>query len=200
MQKVVLSNPTDFEGEISIIEQLLMEESLIFHLRKPEKSLKEYEDFLRQISPKFYRKIVLHSHYELINKYNLKGVHFTERFRQSIDTSTLNDSVKLLRKQRLSVSCSLHTLNAIENLSFKADYVFLSPILKSISKSDYIGAFTMDELQFYFQVRKSKTPVFALGGIHEENSAFLKRIGFQGFVLMGAVWEKYFQEENQNDK
>lgn len=196
MQKVILSNPTDFDGEISIIEQLLMDESLIFHLRKPEKSLKEYEDFLRQIQPKCYRKIVLHSHYELINKYNVKGVHFTETFRQSIDDATLFNSVKMLRKHRLSVSCSLHTLNAIENLSFKADYVFLSPILKSISKTDYVGVFTMDELQFYFHVRKSNTPVYALGGIREENREFLEKIGFQGYVLMGSVWEKYFQAEN----
>ncbi|MET3126457.1 thiamine-phosphate pyrophosphorylase [Arcicella rosea] len=200
MQKVILSNPTDFDGEIAIIEQLLMEESLIFHLRKPDKNLKQLEDFLRSIPAKFYKKIVLHSHHELIKKYNLRGIHITEAIRQNMDETVMSNMIKLFRNRGLSVSFSLHTLNAIENLSFKADYVFLSPILKSISKTDYIGAFTMDELQFFFQVRKSKTPVYALGGIREENSAFLKRIGFQGFVLMGAVWEKYFQEENQNDK
>ncbi len=199
MQKVILSNPTDFEGEIAIIEQLLMEDSLIFHLRKPDKSLKEYESFLKSISPKFYKKIVLHSHHELIKKYNLRGIHITEKIRQNMDEFVMENMVKLLRNRGLSVSFSLHTLNAIENLAFKADYVFLSPILKSISKTDYIGAFTMDELRFFFQVRKSKIPVFALGGIREENEDLLQSIGFQGYVLMGSVWEKYFQEEKQHE-
>ncbi|MEA5139373.1 thiamine phosphate synthase [Arcicella rigui] len=199
MQKVILSNPTDFEGEIAIIEQLLMEDSLIFHLRKPDKSLKEYESFLKSISPKFYKKIVLHSHHELIKKYNLRGIHITEKIRQNMDEFVMENMVKLLRNRGLSVSFSLHTLNAIENLAFKADYVFLSPILKSISKTDYIGAFTMDELRFFFQVRKSEIPVFALGGIREENEDLLQSIGFQGYVLMGSVWEKYFQEEKQHE-
>lgn len=199
MQKVILSNPTDFEGEITIIEQLLMEDSLIFHLRKPDKSLKEYESFLKSISPKFYKKIVLHSHHELIKKYNLRGIHITEAVQQNMDETVMSNMIKLFRNRGLSVSFSLHTLNAIENLAFKVDYVFLSPILKSISKTDYIGTFTMDELQFYFQVRKSKTPVYALGGIREENKEFLEKIGFQGFVMMGSVWGKYFQEEKQHE-
>ncbi|MBB6005053.1 thiamine phosphate synthase [Arcicella rosea] len=199
MQKVILSNPTDFEGEIAIIEQLLMEESLIFHLRKPDKTLKQLEDFLRSIPAKFYKKIVLHSHHELIKKYNLKGIHITESVRQNMDETVMSNMIKLFRNRGLSVSFSLHTLNAIENLAFKADYVFLSPILKSISKTDYIGTFTMDELRFFFQVRKSEIPVFALGGICEENKELLERIGFQGFVMMGSVWEKYFLEEKQHE-
>lgn len=199
MQKVILSHQADFEGEIDIIDQLLTEESVVFHLRKPNKSLAEYESFLRSISPKYYKKIVLHSHHELIKKYNLRGIHITEKIRQNLDEMVLANMVKLLRNRGLTVSFSLHTLNAIENLSYEADYIFLSPILKSISKTDYAAAFSMEELMFFFQVRKSKVPVFALGGIREENEPLLNRIGFNGFVLKGSVWEKYFQEEKQHE-
>jgi thiamine-phosphate pyrophosphorylase len=198
MQKVILSHQIDFEGEISIIEQMLKEESVIFHLRKPHKTIQEFEDFLRKIPAQYYKQIVLHSHHELIKKYNLRGIHITEKIRQNLDKSVLKKLIKLLRNRGLTVSFSLHTLNAIEILPYEVDYVFLSPILKSISKTEYAAAFSMEELMFFFQVRKSKVPVFALGGIREENAQLLKRIGFNGFVLKGSVWKKYCHEEEQN--
>jgi thiamine-phosphate pyrophosphorylase len=189
MKKIIISNPTDFEGEIGLIEQLLTDNSLVFHLRKPEKSFEELTAFLRQISPKFYRQIVLHSHHDLLKKYNLKGVHFTETIRQKLSDEALISTVKTLRKKGLTVSFSLHSLEAIEQLPCKADYVFLSPIFQSISKADYPSAFSVETLTHFFANRQSIVPVLALGGISNDNIEIIQAIGFQGYALMGSVWK-----------
>ena len=189
MKKIIISNPTDFEGEIGLIEQLLTDKSLIFHLRKPEKSCEELMEFLKRISPSFYRQIVLHAHHDLLKKYKLKGVHFTETIRQKLSDETLISVVKTLREQGLTVSFSLHSLEAIEQLPCKADYVFLSPIFQSISKADYPSAFSVESLTHFFENRQSTVPVLALGGVCNDNIEIIQAIGFQGYALMGSVWK-----------
>ena len=189
MKKIIISNPTDFEGEISLIEQLLIDKSLVFHLRKPEKSCEELSEILRRISPKFYRQIVLQAHHDLLNKYKLKGVHFTEMSRQKLSDESLISTVKIWRKKGLTVSFSLHSLEAIEQLPCKADYVFLSPIFQSISKVDYPSAFSVESLTHFFENRQSTVPVLALGGVSNDNIKTTQAIGFQGYALMGSVWK-----------
>ncbi len=189
MKKIIISNPTDFEGEIGLIEQLLTDKSLIFHLRKPEKSCEELTEFLRRISPKFYQQIVLHSHHDLLKKYNLKGVHFTEISRHKLSDNALISVVKMLQKKGMTVSFSLHSLEAIEQLSCKADYVFLSPIFQSISKADYPSAFSVEYLTHFFENRQSTVPVLALSGVCNDNIETIQAIGFQGYALMGSVWK-----------
>ena len=189
MKKIIISNPTDFEEEIGLIEQLLTDKSLIFHLRKPEKSCEELTAFLRRISPKFYQQIVLHSHHDLLEKYKLKGVHFTEISRQKLSDEALILMVKMLQEKMLTVSFSLHSLEAIEQLSCKADYVFLSPIFQSISKADYPSAFSVESLTHFFENRLNTVPVLALGGVCNNNIETIQTIGFQGYALMGSVWK-----------
>ena len=189
MKKIIISNPTDFEGEISLIEQLLIDKSLVFHLRKPEKSYEELTAFFKRISPSFYRQIVLHSHHDLLKKYKLKGVHFTEIIRQKLSDEALISVVKILQKNGLTVSFSLHSLEAIEQLPCTADYVFLSPIFQSISKADYPSAFSVESLTHFFENRQSTVPVLALGGVCNDNIEIIQAIGFQGYALMGSVWK-----------
>ena len=189
MKKIIISNPIDFEGEIGLIEKLLMDKTLVFHLRKPEKSCEELTEFLIQISPEFYRQIVLHSHHDLLKKYNLKGIHFTEISKQQLSDKALIAAVETWRKKGLTVSFSLHSLEAIEQLPCKADYVFLSPIFQSISKVDYPSAFPVETLIHFFKNRQSVVPVLALGGVCNDNIETIQAIGFQGYALMGSVWK-----------
>ena len=188
MKKIIISNTTDFEGEIGLIEQLLTDKSLVFHLRKPEKLCEELTEFLKRISPEFYQQIVLHSHHNLLKKYKLKGVHFTETIRRKFSDKTLISAVKMLQNKGLTVSFSLHSLEAINQLPCKADYVFLSPIFQSISKEDYPSTFSVESLTHFFENRQSTVPVLALGGMCNDNIEIIQAIGFQGYALMGSVW------------
>ena len=69
----------------------------------------------------------------------------------------------------------------------KYDYVFLSPVFDSISKSKYQGKFK--DQNFNVFLKKVKQKVYALGGIDASKIDKVKRMDFQGVALHGAIWE-----------
>lgn len=86
----------------------------------------------------------------------------------------------------LSASC--HSFDDIEKRR-NCDYVFLSPIFNSISKHGYCSAFSIDNEDFKFQLAKYPN-VFALGGVTPDKFDTLKRAGFTGAALLGALsWD-----------
>ena len=108
---------------------------------------------------------------------------------QVLSKDALKSLVKDLQKKGFTISFSLHSFEEIENLPCSLDYAFLSPIFQSISKQDYPSAFSKNDLVNFFQLRKSTTPIVALGGIREENLEQLQQIGFVGIALLGSIWQ-----------
>lgn len=68
------------------------------------------------------------------------------------------------------------------------DYVFLSPIFDSISKSGYHSAFTLEVLQQAAAHNIIDEKVVALGGVTPDKVKWLRQIGFGGAAMLGAVW------------
>ena len=66
-----------------------------------------------------------------------------------------------------------------------ADYVFLSPVFDSISKSGYSSAFTDAQLRSAPEIDGH---VYALGGVRPEHFPLLAEYGFGGAALLGHVW------------
>ena len=187
--KIILSTPTEIENEFSQVNTLFEGGLTHFHLRKPDFSKQEVEEYLKNIKPIYLKRVVLHSHHSLIKKYNLKGIHLRGADLQLLSKDALKIVVKDLQKRGFTASASLHSFEEIENLPCCLDYAFLSPIFQSISKQDYPSTFTKDELVNFFQQRKSKTPIVALGGVREDNLTTLQQIGFVGIALLGSIWQ-----------
>ncbi len=187
--KIILSHPTEIENEFRQVNILFEGGLTHFHLRKPDFSKQEMEDYLKTIKPTYLKRVVLHSHHDLIKKYNLKGIHLRGTDLQILSNYALKTLVKDLQKRGFTASASLHSFEEIENLRCCLDYAFLSPIFQSISKHDYPPAFLKDELVNFFQQRKNKTPIVALGGVRDENMATLQQIGFAGIALLGSIWQ-----------
>ena len=68
------------------------------------------------------------------------------------------------------------------------DYLFLSPLFDSISKSGYRAAFTDGELRDAAARGLLGERVVALGGIRPELLPRVRELGFGGAALLGAVW------------
>ena len=84
-----------------------------------------------------------------------------------------------------------HSLKELEVCKEKYEYVFLSPIFDSISKSGYKSAFDLDELKnspLIFSRRGAGGEVFALGGIDEDKIELVSELGFDGVGVLGALW------------
>jgi uncharacterized protein YfbU (UPF0304 family) len=48
-------------------------------VRKPNASLEQIEDFIRQFKPQYMKRLVLHSQYQLMAKYNIKDSSYYAR-------------------------------------------------------------------------------------------------------------------------
>ena len=64
------------EGESSYICRLFESGIDIVHLRKPDADIEQCRRLLRKLSDEERRKIVIHDYHELINEFDLKGLHF----------------------------------------------------------------------------------------------------------------------------
>lgn len=137
------------------------------HLRKPDWSQEEIETLINEINPELWDRIVLHDHFELVEKYPIGGIHLNSR-----------NPIKL--EGARSVSKSLHSLEEIETAN-NFDYFFISPVFDSISKPGYKTKFQLKELERKIKGKKA----IALGGVTPEKFPLLKEAGFYGAALLG---------------
>lgn len=150
------------------------------HLRHPAASLREMRSIIEAVPQELHHRIRLHGHFELLNEFNLGGVHLNRR------------CPTLPRHYSGGFSCSCHSADDVKK-AINCDYVTLSPIFNSISKIGYKANFTDDELQFIN--RNAPTQVIALGGISPHNILKTKQLGFNGFATLGSLMGAESQEK-----
>jgi len=178
---IVITSEKDVEGEINTIGHLFDMGLEFLHIRKPTYDLHKTEQLIESISKVFHPRIVLHHHYELIQRYNLKGAHLPEKIRKAGIT---NETQKI-------ISTSFHKLDDILNEKMDFEYAFFSPVFRSVSKKGYEPSIKPEILNTFFQSNKNKMPfpIIALGGITDKNILETKEIGFSGAATIGYIWE-----------
>ena len=133
---VLISPEQDIDNEILILNQLFEAGLEYYHLRKPDKTIDAYRDYLLQIDEKHHNKIVIHFYHTLINEYNLKGIHFQEQFRRA-KLDVPSDYFKGLNMYGKTISSSFHETQEVIDCSFEFDYHLLSPVFSSISSNSF---------------------------------------------------------------
>jgi len=183
MRLIVISPPEDYPREPRVVGRMLQHSPVLFHLRKPGYSRGKLEDYLGRIPGGLHNRIVVHGHPDLIDRFALKGVHFTEIQRRQ-DWQTIQS----IRRQRpaCSISSSFHRIDDITQAAFVFDYIFLSPIFDSISKQGYTAAFDDGALKRFLSGTGHK--IVALGGVDGRRIAAAAAMGFWGVAVLGAVW------------
>ena len=178
MKIIVITTPNFIKGEEFVIPHLLQLGVDIVHIRKPS-ATKEQLALLLDSLPKWcYDRLVVHDCLELANEYNLRGIHLNRR-----SHTTPKDF-----KGSISMSC--HSLEEVDIKKDMADYVFLSPIFNSISKSGYNSAFSKEELHNAMKQGTIDHKVIALGGVSAANIDTVKDLGFGGAALLGDIWDR----------
>ncbi|HEX7413897.1 MAG TPA: thiamine phosphate synthase [Bacteroidia bacterium] len=186
---IVITPEVDSPKETDVICRLFEMGLQVLHLRKPNTIIDKLRKYIQRIPKQFHKRIILHSHYDLIKEFNLKGAHLTEKVRESVkEINTLK------RKKTKTISTSFHSTKEILNNNINYEYVFLSPVFDSISKQGYKSNFTSDELTLF--LKKTKQRVIALGGIDDKNSKILKQLNFSGAAVLGFIWESKTPVEN----
>lgn len=172
---VLLTHPETFPGEAELLNRMLAEHSgLTLHLRKPEWSVEKTAQLLSDIDAACHRRIVLHGHHELMERYALKGLHFTadDRKRRPLSPAV--------------ISTSFHSPAEALHAGHSFRYFFCSPVFQSISKPGYTGTENWDISE---QSEDFKQRAFALGGIDSFTTQQVRMRGFRHFAVLGAVWQ-----------
>jgi thiamine-phosphate pyrophosphorylase len=172
---IVISPDQEVADEIKIVCELFECGLQLFHLRKQGRSEAEVDQYLDAIPVDFHKRIVLHSSFNLVEKYRLKGIHLNEENKMQMEKF----------KSNKIISASFHSIEDMEDNKFPYEYIFLSPIFDSISKPAYKGKFDLKRLEGKLSNKK----IIALGGINADNIATIKQIGFSGAAVLGAIWE-----------
>ncbi len=178
---VVLSQESNVSNEAEIISDLFEDGLKTLHLRKPNSTIDEVRKLLKSIPNNFHTKIVIHSNYELLNDFDLRGAHLPESIRKE---HRVNNSINV-------VSSSFHALKDIISEKMDFEYAFLSPIFQSVSKKGYLPALEQNIIQDFFTFYRNQIrfPVIALGGITDQNILRIKEMGFSGAATLGYIWE-----------
>lgn len=141
------------------------------HLRHPSASPADMRRLIEAIPPQMHTRLVIHDHFDLISRYRLGGLHLNRRCPVAPHGYSGG----------LSRSC--HSIDEVM-AGGTMDYVTLSPVFDSISKSGYMAAYSHEEL---LRLSGAPTKVIALGGVNPERIDFLKRYNFTGFAMLGAL-------------
>ena len=153
----------------------------MLHIRKPAQNTQEVKSMVLSISPAFHSKIVLHSHYELLKDFNLKGVHLPEKIREEGNIHGMQNIV----------SSSFHVPEDMMRKKINLEYAFFSPVFKSISKPGYRPSKEVNYIKEFLIANGDNIgyPVIALGGITDKNILLLPDMGFSGAACIGYIWE-----------
>ena len=172
--KLILLTPPDFFVEEDKILTALFEEGLdVLHLRKPGCEPVYSERLLTLLPECHHDQIVVHEHFYLKDEFNLRGIHLNNR------------NPEPPANYKGHISKSFHDIDTMKKEKRNFNYVFLSPIFDSISKSGYKSAFETNVLEDASARGIIDKKVMALGGVADKHIPYLQKIGFGGCALLG---------------
>lgn len=175
---IIITPEKIIPNETEVINELFQEGLDLLHIRKPVMNLEEMKDFIQKINSEFHHRLVLHSHYDLAESYNISRHHFREIDRHNELYKSLTDK---------TISTSVHDIETFNELSENWEYAFISPVFPSISKKGY-----GKDSEILNDIKKrdnSNVKLIALGGINEDNIHIISDNNVDGVALLGAIWE-----------
>lgn len=175
---IVVTQPHFYKEEADAIIQMFQSGLQRLHLRKPDSTIDECRQLLRDIPSVYHQRIVLHDHHQLAGEFAIAGVHLNSR----------NPEPPVGWQGDVSRSC--HSLEEVKQWKSRCTYVTLSPIFDSISKQDYNAAFSPEQLIHAKEEGIIDNHVIALGGLCGDNIQEALSYGFGGVMVLGDAWKQ----------
>lgn len=143
-----------------------------FLLREKDLSPRELLSLAQELRPLFQRtRMLIHGHLEVALACHADGVH--------LQKNNIPVQAVRLKYKNLSIGYSAHSLEEMKMAEREgADYVFISPIFRPISKNSNLQPHGLSTLTEWTE--QMAIPVFALGGISHQNVAELENTGCSG--------------------
>ena len=155
-------------------------------LREKDLNKNEYLKLVEKIYPicqKYRIDLILHQNYDLKldNKYNIKELHLSYNTFKSLNKNIREELIRKYKKIGVSIH-SVDEAKEIENLG--ATYIVAGHIFKTDCKKDLEprGLKFIQELSLILTI-----PIFAIGGINQENSHLVINSGAFGVCMMSSL-------------
>ena len=168
--------------------KIILENFEIIALTLREKDLykNEYLKLVEKIYPicqKYRIDLILHQNYDLVleDKYNIEGIHLSYNTFKSLNKNIREELIKKYKKIGVSIH-SLDEAKEVENLG--ANYVVAGHIFKTDCKKglEPRGLKFVENLSSILTI-----PIFAIGGINQENSHLVINSGVFGVCMMSSL-------------
>ena len=187
MEIVLITSSKKDDHEPELVTKFFEAGLTTLHLRKPNWSTRAVIAYLDAIPPAFRNRIIIHSHHDLIFKYDLKGIHWTEvhltrKFKKWWFLRKLAASQKKVLFTR-----SYHKLSEVynkEELVF--DYYLIGTIYNNITNEFYSGFY---EQGVNAAIKTANKKFVARGGINEVTIEKSVKYGFKGVALNSQIWK-----------
>ncbi|OFQ55233.1 thiamine phosphate synthase [Fusobacterium sp. HMSC065F01] len=169
-------------------KKIILENFEIVSLTLREKDLNKnkYLKLVEKIYPicqKYRIDLILHQNYDLRldNKYNVEGLHLSYNTFKSLNKNIREELIKKYKKIGVSIH-SIDEAKEVENLG--ATYIVAGHIFKTDCKKDLEprGLKFIQELSLILTI-----PIFAIGGINQENSHLVINSGAFGVCMMSSL-------------
>jgi len=155
-------------------------------LREKDLNKNEYLKLVEKIYPicqKYRIDLILHQNYDLVleDKYNVEGLHLSYNTFKSLNKNIREELIKKYKKIGVSIH-SIDEAKEVENLG--ATYIVAGHIFKTDCKKDLEprGLKFIQELSLILTI-----PIFAIGGINQENSHLVINSGAFGVCMMSSL-------------
>lgn len=168
--------------------KIILENFEIVALTLREKDLykNEYLKLVEKIYPicqKYRIDLILHQNYDLRldNKYNVEGLHLSYNTFKSLNKNIREELIKKYKK----IGVSIHSVDEAKEVEMLgANYVVAGHIFKTDCKKDLEprGLEFIQELSSALII-----PIFAIGGINQENSHLVINSGAFGVYMMSSL-------------
>lgn len=155
-------------------------------LREKDLNKNKYLKLVEKIYPicqKYRIDLILHQNYDLVleDKYNIEGIHLSYNTFKSLNKNIREELIKKYKKIGVSIH-SIDEAKEVENLG--ATYIVAGHIFKTDCKKDLEprGLKFIQELSLILTI-----PIFAIGGINQENSHLVINSGAFGICMMSSL-------------
>ena len=155
-------------------------------LREKDLNKNEYLKLVEKIYPicqKYRIDLILHQNYDLVleDKYNVEGLHLSYNTFKSLNKNIREELIKKYKK----IGVSIHSLDEAKEVeSLGATYVVAGHIFKTDCKKglEPRGLKFVENLSSILTI-----PIFAIGGINQENSHLVINSGAFGVCMMSSL-------------
>lgn len=191
MQLVVISPERWRVDEAATVAALFAAGLDRYHVRKPQASAAEVQQWIEAIPARWRGRLMLHQHHELVQRLSLGGCHWKD---DQAGEGSIARSAGGAAASRYRRSRSCHDLGTLRASLGRFDAVFFGPLFPSLSKPGYapndarigeaLGALLMTRT-----APERRTRVIAIGGITVDTAPRARALGFDGIAVLGAIWQ-----------